>query len=480
MTATSVEKVNGTPVAAPELGEGRPEPDQEQSTPEKPVTSSRREEKRRDRSADRDEARKDKAQEREEARRDAEHQRKIKEEARRAKLELKQQKRADREKARARRRKERRAAWHNAQVKLAHHMPLWGLPVVIVSLIMGWSGQAQAAAHLGMGFAAVGVPVLTEGMVLTFAGLTGQAIEQGRPYKGLMRITWITTLIAATINGLGHLIEDNSAAGVYRAGAYALASLAAIILWAVVMRSKRAAISNRTAEEIARWKRLGRRHPILVRRARRVADNTGKPMADAYATVWERANGAKPGEPSIREIRASRRAAYKRHLAQSWDGRRSWRKRAERAAAVLPAFQPDASSTRAGGGSGETRTPVQAPVLPVALLVPGGQGEWVQHPVPVLPMTTPKRIRTHRGDTATTRFPQGKDAISKRVRDNVTDDRLGTVRKLVAEAAKAERDLRKHPSNRAVARALGCRPGTARDLLATALAERGITRQKDQ
>ena len=91
-------------------------------------------------------------------------------------------------------------------------------------------------------------------------------------------------------------------------------------------------------------------------------------------------------------------------------------------------------------------------------------------------MTATHGVRTHRDRNATTRFPQGKDAISKRVREHVTDDRIATVRKLVADAAANNRDLRKHPSNRAVARALGCRPGTARELLATALADRGVTR----
>lgn len=477
MTATSIEKVNGTPVASPELGEGRPEPDEEQSNPAAPAAPSRREEKRLDKRADRTEAREDRAQQREQDRKDAEHRRELKEKAQAAKLERRQQKRAEKEKGRAKRRKERRATWHNFQVKLAHHMPLWGLPVVVVSLIMGWSGQAGAAAHLGMGLFAAGVPVLTEGMVLTFAGLTGQAIEQGRPYKGLMRITWVTTLIAAMINGAGHLIEDSSAAGTYRAGAYAIASLAAMILWWVVMRSKRAAISGKTAEEIARWKRLARRHPLLMRRARRVSDNTGTSIAMAWVKVWERANGAAPGEPSIREIRASQRAAYRRRQAQSWNGQRGigWRK--DVPAAVVPAARPDTSVGRENDASDVARTPVQPPVLPVALLVPGVQGGWVQHQVPVLPMAPSKRFRTHRGDTATTRFPQGKDANSKRVRENVADDRLTAVRKLVTEAANANRDLRKHPSNRAVARAVGCRPGTARDLLTTVLAERGITRQ---
>lgn len=474
MTAVSVEKkVNGTPVASPELGEGRPKPDEDQSSAAVP---SRREEKRRDNSADRAEARKDRAHEREQNRLDAEHRRQLKEQERQAKVELKQQKRADKEKARAKRRKERRAAWTAAQVKLAHHMPLWGLPVVAVSLIMGWSGQAQAASHLGMGWAAPGVPVLTEGMTMTTAGLTGQAIEQGRPYKWLLRITWINALFAAGVNGFGHLIEDDSAAGMYRASAYAVASLAGLALFAVVLRSRRAAISGKTAVEIARWRRLSHRHPVLMRRARRVADNTGVSLASAWATVWERANGAKLGEPSIREIRASQRAAFRRRRAQSWSGERGLRKRSTEAPAVVPAANMDASGPSERGASGDLRTPVQPPFLPVALLVPGGQGEWVSHPVPVLPMQAPRRVRTRGDDTATTRFPQGKDADSKRVREAVTDDRLAAVRKLVAEAADKNQDLRKHPSNRAVGRALGCRPVTARELLTTVLADYGITR----
>jgi hypothetical protein len=95
-------------------------------------------------------------------------------------------------------------------------------------------------------------------------------------------------------------------------------------------------------------------------------------------------------------------------------------------------------------------------------------------------MTTSKRFRARGDGTATTRFPQGKDANSKRVQKDVSDDRLAIVRKLVAASAVKNVDLRKHPSNRAVARAVGCRPATARELLATALAERGITRQKEQ
>ncbi|MCX5537819.1 hypothetical protein OG785_45515 [Streptomyces sp. NBC_00006] len=475
MTAASVEKANGTPVASPELGEGRTQPVEEQST----AAPSRREEKRRDSHVDRTESRADKAQAAEEKRKNAEHKQQLKEAERQAKLERKQQARAEKEKLRARRRKERRAAWQRFQTRLAQHMPVWGLPVVAVSLVMGWSGQAGAAAHLGMGFAAVGVPVLTEGMVLTFAGLTGQAIDKGRPYKGLMRITWVTTVIAASINGAGHLIEDDSMPGMYRAGAYALASLAAMILWWVVMRSKRAAISGKTADEIARWKRLGRRHPILMRRARRVADNTGASLPTAWSRVWERANGAAPGEPSIREIRASRRATHRRHEAQSWNGKRTRWGRMHASVEVVPKPSPDAASDRQEDAPSEARTPVQAPFLPVALLVPGGQGGWVEHRVPVDPMTPKKRPRGRESGTATTRSPQGKDAAFGRARSNVTDRRLNAVRKLVAKAIADNKDLRTHPSNRAVTRAVGCRRETASKLLSTVLAEHGITRQKD-
>ncbi|MGW6222230.1 hypothetical protein ACWF8U_20370 [Streptomyces olivaceus] len=481
MTAVSIEKkVNGTPVASPELGEGRDHPDEEQQTPQPtPAAPSRREEKRLDKSTDRADARLDKAQEREEARRDADHKRETKEKERQAKADRKAQQRADKDKARAKRRKERRTAWTSLQTRLTHHMPMWGLPVVLVSLAVGATGQAGAASAAGMGWASAGVPVLTEGMTLTLAGLTGQAIEQRRPYAWLMRATWITAAGAATINALGHYIEGKTGdpqEALYRAAMYGVASMLGLVLWWVVMRSKRAAISGKTADEVARWKRLGRRHPLLMRRARRVADNTGKSMADAYATVWERANGARPGEPSIREIRASRRAAYRRRLAQSWDGRRGLRKQSERAAAVVPVPQADTVGTPESAGSAGVRTPVQAPALPVALLVPGGQGGWVEHPVPVLPMTSPKRVRTGSDQSATARFPQGKDAVSKRVRKSVHDDRLNTVRALVDSEAARGCDLRKHPSNRAVARAAGCRPGTARELLATVLAERGITR----
>ncbi|GAA0464153.1 hypothetical protein ACFQ2B_40645 [Streptomyces stramineus] len=440
--------------------------------------SVRREEKRRDRSAEWAQRREDRRQDREQRRLDREHRREMKNADDEAKLARKAQERDAREKLRSRRRRERRASWQAAQLKVANHMPLWGLPVVAVSMILGCTGQASAAAALGMGMGAIGIPVLTEGMTLTLAGLTSHAIEQKRPYRWLLRATVITAVIAAAINAAGHLIEDHSAAGGYRAGAYALASLAAVALWLVVMRSKKVALSKQSAEEADRWRRLGRRHPVLVRRARRLADNATVSMDEAYETVWTRANAASPDEPSIREIRAARRATYRRARAASWDGRRRWIRRGTPLTAVVPdAVEPEPEAV-VETVSDEAPEVIPAPVLPVALVVPGVDGEWVAHRVPVHPLSASRPPEEAVPEEPTPRFPQGKEPVSDPVRDQVDDDRLETVRAMVDEVLEAGGDLMKEPSARKTAKRLGCRPGTARAFLATALAEHGITRPK--
>ncbi|MEU2086548.1 hypothetical protein ABZ569_32340 [Streptomyces albus] len=467
-----------------------------------PAASPRRAEARRDRSAQRADDRADRSHERAERRRDREHKRQLKEQKRDARHARKVQRRADKEKRVARRRKERRTTWRTRsgalQTRLAAHMPLWGLPVVAVSLIMGWSGQAQAAAHLGMGWAAVGVPVLTEGMTLTFAGLTGQAIDQRRPYRWLLRATWATAVVAAAVNASGHLVEDDTPAGMYRAAAYAAASLAGVVLWAVVMRSRRSVVSGKTAEEIARWKRLRRRHPILVRRARHIADNTGISLSRAYEQAWSRASGgAAPGDPSIREIRAARRNRYRRMLAESWDGRRHlWfirdaplpEGRAER---LLPAERAVLTGGAEQSTSPETCTRNVPTALQTGLYLPTAPAGFEFYPVPVPPARTSGSESGKTAGEASRKGDGGEDPRkgiqkgSRRARKKAAQregvTRRATTRRIGAagrtrRTALSDEELDEQvraldpPPGRAlsaryVARALGCDQGRAKESL---------------
>ncbi|WTX01182.1 hypothetical protein OG216_47940 (plasmid) [Streptomycetaceae bacterium NBC_01309] len=354
--------------------------------PGAPVPRSRRDERRADEAMRAEQRRADQTQ-RDQQRLDAELARReadrLDERARReerradadAELERKRARRTDaqREKARAKKEKAARSAARRAAFVAAvtEHMPLIGIPVVAVSLVVGWTGQAQAAAHLGMGAMALGIPVLTEGMVLTLAGLTAHAIgaKPQLPYRGLYRATWTAGLFAAASNAGGHLIEDASPQGVYRAAAYALASLAGLVLWAIVMRAKRAAADGASAAEVARWRRIRRSHPVVARRAQRIADLSGREFPEAFALAWERRTAAGTDEPTIREIRRQRGATWSRAQAEAWDGNPATRKVKN----AVPAVPADTAETVPENADAGSRTLV-AEAVPV--LAPGS-GLWV-------------------------------------------------------------------------------------------------------
>ena len=392
-----------------------------------------------------------------------------------------QQRREDRErreKAKKQRRRERATARRQRRQRIVsaitEHMPIPGIPVVAVSLVVGWGGQMTAALALGMSWSAPGVPVITEGMTLTLAGMTAHAISQRRPHARLLAYTCASGITAAATSASGHLIEDHSPAGMYRAGMYAAASLAGLVLWLVVMRARRQDVSRVSAEEVARWRRLRRRHPILTHRANRLADVTGRSRTQAWEIVWRRTHGAAPTEPTTREIRAERRAAWRRAQAEGWDGsRRGWLR---------------GRDTESLG------------------VVPGPETETVTTPVPEV-VTTPQIQWLPAGwETATTRFPQGREPVSAsggnrsasgrqdaaqptgdgagtaggdhgtEPRDAVATERLETVRGMVAAVVADGGDLMRQPSTRAVRKQLGCRSQIAAELLATVLAEYDVTR----
>lgn len=329
--------------------------------------TTREERRRADRAAAAEQAREDERLEREQRREDVrqraeqrrEDERQAREERRRDEAAAEKsaaKAKREKEEAKAARRVRRAASRRVFVAAVSEHMPPAGIPVVLVSLVMGWSGQAGAAIALGMGAFAVGVPVLFEGLVVTLAGLTSAAIGKDRPYKFLLGATWVSAVVAAAANLAGHLIQDSSPAGIYRAGAYAVASLVAVVLWALVMRSKRAALTGVQAAEVARWRRLRRRHPVVARRARRIADLTGAEFSQAFATAWERTHGADVTQPVISEIRDTKRSAYRRAVVEAWDGRRRGDRRL-----VEPAA-PDGDAVEAAEAVAVEAEPVPAEV----------------------------------------------------------------------------------------------------------------------
>lgn len=267
----------------------------------------------------------------------------------RAKAEKEAQAEKDRRKA------ARRQARKDLVARVSTHVPPIAIPVVVVSLIMGWTGQAGAAIALGMGWLSSGVPILFEGSVLTFGTLTATAIDKGQPHKVFYAATWGMGMVAASANAAGHLIQDSSSAGMYRAGAFWVASLMALVVWALVMAGKRAEKSGAQAAEVARWRRLRRSHPVVARRARRIADLTGAEYPVAFELAWERTYGADVAQPLIGEIKSMRRSTYRRAVAEAWDGRR----RGDQALAdTVPAEDLDGAASDADTVPTQTLEPV--------------------------------------------------------------------------------------------------------------------------
>lgn len=379
------------------------------------AAGSRREERRRDRAADAAQRREDLRAAREEERTDRREAARLRTEQqqadRQACADAREKARKARNKRRTERRKTRSRRLSTVRAAVAAHMPLTGVPVVAVSLVMGWSGQMDAAAAAGMGAAAAGVPVLTEGMTLTLAGLTAAAIGHKRPHRRLLAATWVSALVAAAVNAAGHLLQDASAAGVYRAGAFAAASLAALILWGTVMRSRRAALSGKSAAQLARWRRIRRRHPWLSARARHHVDATGAEFAEAFATVWERRHGAPPGEPTVREIRAARRAERRRKEANAWDGA-PWRRTRTRPAPARTGWKgrkrtPDRTDDAANGTYTQAKPRTDAP-KPAPAPSAASQRRTGVHGTRAQAYTDAERERTRR--RAETAYAESLDA----------------------------------------------------------------------
>ncbi|MFD6911784.1 hypothetical protein [Streptomyces virginiae] len=452
-----------------------------------PQPSARRQEQRLDRRDDAEQRRLDKRAEAEEKRTDLraaiERKQQAAEAAEALRTKKKQQAKADREERRAAA-AARFKAFRNA---VTAHMPATGIPVVAVSLAMGATGQIDAAQHQGMGLWSLGVPVLTEGMTLTLATLTAGALAAQHPYRGLLRATWASAVFAAAVNAYGHYAEEPGAAGLYRALIFAVASLAGLIMWAIILRRRHQAQGD-DASTLARRRRLTRRFPLVAARARRHRDVTGCTWEEAWEVTWERRHGAPTSELSISDILRERRTAYRRSVAEQWDGR----SRFDRVRGVTTG-RPDVVDAEWVEDVDEVlevepepvRELVPAPVppvttepafLPSALLVPTGRYGWTERPVPALPATGSQLPAEPAPEPPTTRFPQGRGPLPELPREAVADERLEAVRGMVTAVAAKGGNLLREPSVRAVRKHLSCRNEIARELLDAALADHGVKR----
>ncbi|MFI6979954.1 hypothetical protein ACIBSV_15365 [Embleya sp. NPDC050154] len=394
-----------------------------------PAPQSRREERRADRLADaamqREDERLEREQLREDARLAAEERRRDAEAAQARKLAEKAaaekaaaKAKRDKADARAARKVERVKARRAFVAAVSHHVPLPAVPVVVVSLIAACTGQAGAGYALGMGVMALAIPVLFEGAVLTFAGLTAHAIDRKQPHKFFYGATVGMGLLAATVNGAGHLIEDSSAAGVYRAGIYWVASSMALVVWAVVMRGKKAERSGAQAAEVARWRRLRRSHPVVARRARRIADLTGVDYPIAFEQAWERTHAVDIAQPLISEIRDTKRSTYRRAVALAWDGRKG-RDKALGETNVPAVDTPMVETTETVPTEGVRDVP--------KLWMPGRRSVRRVH-VATVPGTAPQAPKTQ--------FPAENEANSDKTGDVADEAVLNLPDKVLKRAAK--------------------------------------------
>ncbi|MFJ6481163.1 hypothetical protein ACIQK6_13715 [Streptomyces sp. NPDC091682] len=456
-----------------------------------PGPSGRRQERRLDRREDRQQDREDKRETREQDRED----RRAAAAQKRLDIETEEARRAARKEAaaaaRTARREGRRKAWADRRAAfhtaVTAHMPATGIPVVAVSLAMGATGQIDAAQHQGMGFWSLGVPVLTEGMTLTLATLTAAALAAGQPHRFLLRATWASALFAAGVNAYGHYAEAPGAAGLYRALIFAVASLAGLVMWAIILRRQRQARGD-DASTLARRRRLTRRFPLIAAQARLHRDVTGCSWEEGWETAWERRHGAPTHELSIRDIRRERRTAHKRREAEAWDGRRRLDRFRGVDAAGVEVVDAEVVDDVEEALDVEPEpvldvAPAPAPevtagpaFLPSTLLVPTGRYGWAERPVPALPATGSQTPMEPAPEPPTTRFPQGRGPLPELPREAVADERLEAVRSMVTAVVAKGGNLLREPSVRAVRKHLSCRSETASELLDVALAEHGVKR----
>ncbi|MGW9436789.1 DUF2637 domain-containing protein [Streptomyces sp. NPDC055607] len=382
-------------------------------------------------------------------------------EEKRQKVERRRRQAAREEKARVR--KEAVQKWKGRGKALVHALPVIVAVSAVAALIVAsvwiaWPAQAEAMRE-DLGPRSWVVPGVVEGLTWTSASLTILAVRRKAPAGRYRAMTAISALIAASLN-LFH--SPSPSAGQVNA----LASLAGVLAFELVVGLLQHTQSGRTAaevrEQLARWLA----HPLVSLTAWRIRAPYRKTVTvqKAWDQAWESHHGGQSGTTAAR-VRRQRRAEARMERARSEAGRRRVRelKRSLEAAAAEAAIaessaeaaQARADEMRARAEEFRERAEKEKFKAEARLSshmyrgLPWVGGEWV----PVLQPPTGSGYFGERSEDAKIQFPPGESAPAAPARNgaeqgerNDPADTRNAAKPSGGNGSKAgtERDLSEH------------------------------------
>ncbi|MER6256815.1 DUF2637 domain-containing protein [Streptomyces sp. NPDC001584] len=287
--------------------------------------------------------------------------------------------------------------------------------LIVASVWIAWPAQAEAMRE-DLGNRSWVVPGVVEGLTWTSASLTILAVRRKAPAGRYRAMTVISALIAATLNLLH---SPSPEAGQVNA----LASLAGVLAFELVVGLLQHTQSGRTAAEVreqaARWIA----HPLVSLTAWRIRAPYRKTITVemAWDQAWESHHGSERGTTAAR-VRRQRRAEARMERARTKAGRRRVRelKRSLEATATEAAIaessaeaaQARADEMKARAEEFRNRADKEEFKAQARLSsqkyrgLPFVGGEWV----PVLPPLTSSGYFGERSEDAKIQFPSGESA----------------------------------------------------------------------
>ncbi|MFE9613142.1 DUF2637 domain-containing protein [Streptomyces sp. NPDC006012] len=333
---------------------------------------------------------------------------------------LRQQKRREARAEKARVRKDAVQKWKARGKALLHALPVIVAVTAVAALIVAsvwiaWPAQAEAM-RADLGERSWIVPGVVEGLTWTSASLTILAVRRGAPAGRYRLMTAVSALLAASLN-LFH--SPSVSAGQVNA----LASLAGVISFEMVVGLLQHTQSGRTAaevrEQLARWIA----HPMVSLTAWRIRAPYRRKITvqAAWDQAWESHHGGTPGTTAAR-VRRQRRAEARMERARTrtgWLRRRALKRSAE--AVALEAETAERSADLAQARADEARAraeefrfrAIKEEEKAQARLssqkfrgLPFVGGQWV----PVLPPQSSSATGEKRSEGPKIQCPQGESA----------------------------------------------------------------------